>query len=206
MILHGNNLIIKVGGTAIAASKSCRISITADRQEITNATDGKWRRFKWGRQSWKVQTSHLVTTIARSASMVGTTVSLEVGLQGGLPFSLFVDDVSVQSGTYSGTPSAIVWDKTAKVFLGVVYASGTTKYYDDWTGGNPDAYIDPSPYDPFTDRNGVTYTWLEGDLTAEKLTGSADVLSWDCQGSVAHLASGEFEFGGNGPLTPATIS
>ena len=206
-MLLGNNLIIKVGGTAIAAAKSCRISITADRQEVANAGDGKWRRYKWGRQKWSVQTNHLVTSIANAAGMVGTTVSLEVGISGtGLPFSLIVDDVTVQTGTYSGTPGAIVWDKTQKIFLGVVYASGTTKYYDDWTGGNADAYITPSPYDLFTDGNGVTYTWLNDDLTAEKLTGSADVLSWDCQGSVAHLATGDFEFGGNGALTPASIS
>lgn len=205
MAILGNNLIIKVGGVAIAAAKSCRISIIADRNEVANPGDGKWRRYKWGRQRWSIQTNHLLTSIASSANMVGTTVSLEVGLRGtGLPFSLIVDNVPVESGAYEGTPTAVVWDKTQKMFLGVVSSPGSTKYYDEWTGS--EAYSDPSDYDMFTDTNGVTYTWINSDLTAEKLTGSADVLSWDCQGSVGHLATGDFEFGGNGALTPASIS
>lgn len=205
MIILGNNLIVKVGGTAIAAAKSCRLSISADRQEVASASDGKWRHYKWGRQTWKIQATHLVTTIARSANMVGTTVSVEVGLSGEwLPFSTIVDNVTTATGSYSGTPNAIVWDKTQKQFLGVVYAMGSTTYYEYWT--NSTQYTNPDDYALFTSSNGVTYTWLDGDLTAEKLTGSADVLSWDCQGSVGHLASGDFEFGGNGALTAASTA
>lgn len=203
MILHGKNLIIKVDGAPLAAAKSCRLSINAERYEVANPSDGKWRRFIWGRMSWSIQTNHLVTSVSRSAQMTGTTVSIEVGLNGsGIPFGGFVNGVTITTGTYSGTPGAIAWDKTNKQFLAVIYGSGTTSYYAAWT--NDEAYTDPSPYDLFT-FNGITYTWFNDDLSAEKLTGNADVLSWDCQGGVGNLATGAFELGGNGALTPAAL-
>lgn len=203
MILHGKNLRVIINGQAVAAAKSCRLSISAQRQEIANQSDGKWRRYKWGRQGWSVQTSHFVTTLAIPTQMVGTTVSLEFSLQGsGLPFTAFVDNVPITAGSCSGTPGAIAWDKTRKQFLAVIYGSGRTQYYQSWT--NDDAYAEPSNFDLFS-CNGVTYTWVNDELTAEKLTGYADVLQWECTGGVGHLSAGTFEFGGNGALTTASI-
>ena len=201
MILKGKALIIKADGEAIAACKTCKISITAERMEVSDTSNGKWKRYRIGRLSWAVSTSNLVTTISRSANMVGRTVQIEVGIapNTGNEFGGFVTNAPITSGTYIGTPQRIVWDKTRKQFLGLV---GSFAYYESWT--NDDAYTDPSPYELFTYLD-VSYTWLNDDLTAEKLTGNADVLRWDCQGGVGHLATGAFEFGGNGALTPASL-
>ena len=207
MILHGKNLIIKVDGTPIAAAKDCNISIQRDRHEVSSPAtgDGKWKHYIFKRGSWSVSTGHLVMSITRSAIMVGTTVSLEVLIAAnvGSPFNGFVSGVTIQSGSYSGTPQQIYWDKTLKKFVGYTTPSqGVSLYFETWT--NSGTYSAPSDYDVFT-YNNVAYTWLGNELAAEKLTGSADVLRWDCQGSVGHLATGAFEFGGNGALTPASL-
>lgn len=205
MILHGKNLIIKAGGVAIAAAKSCSVKVQAKTIETSSADDGEWDHSKPGRKSWSVSVGTLVTSIASNVKMVGTTVSLDVQLSGGMgkAFSGFVNNVSIYPQPLSGTPTAIYWDKTLKKFVGYINPSpGTTIYFDSWTGS--DAYTSPSSYDLFS-YNGVTYTWLSNELTAEKLTGNAHVKTWNGSGSVGNLLSGSFEFEGTGALTPASL-
>lgn len=60
MILHGRNLIIKVGGRVIAGAKSCDIEVDCDTIAVSSPTDGQWEHRIVGRKSWKVSTSHLV--------------------------------------------------------------------------------------------------------------------------------------------------
>ena len=136
--------------------------------------------------------------------MVGTTVTLDIQLNAtGKVFNGFVNNVTIQSGGYTGTPSQIFWDKTLKKFVGYINpAPGTSIYFDSWT--NSEAYTSPNAYDLFS-YNGVTYTWLSNNLTAEKLTGSAHVKSWSGSGAVRGLVTGSFEFEGTGALTPASI-
>ena len=211
MILHGRNLIIKVGGVSIAAAKSCDISVKAKEIPVSAPSGGQWEHSVIGRKSWTVSTNQLVTSIVRNIELVGTTVSITVQLAGdvGIPFAGFVDNVTVASGTYTGTLSivdGIYWDKTRKKFLlRVAPGSGLEQYFAAWNvPGNSAAYTSPSPYDLFS-CNGVTYTWLSNDLAAEKLTGNANVTTWRVTGTVGNLCQGSFQLYGNGALTPAAL-
>lgn len=80
MILHGRNLIIKAGGVAIAAARSCDITITTDEIETASPSDGQWKHVIAGRKSWSVNVSFLVPSgdFPTEAQMVGTTVTLNV--------------------------------------------------------------------------------------------------------------------------------
>ena len=205
MALKGKHLIIKMGGTAIAAAKSCDINIQAEEIETAIPSTGVWRTAKPGRKAWSVNCGTLVTSLSRSVQMVGTTVSLEVSLspESGKQFNGFVNNVTIQSGGYLGTPSQIFWDKTLKKFVGYINpTAGVNLYFDSWTGS--DYYTSPSAYNVFS-YNGIAYTWLANDLTAEKLTGNANVLQWAAQGTVGALMTGSFSFNGTGAITPATI-
>ena len=203
MILKGKNLIIKAGGVAIAAAKSCSVKIQAKTTETSSPTDGKWEHSIIRRKAWSVSTNHLVTSIAEAAAMVGTTVTLDIQLNAtGKAFNGFVNNVSIYPQPLSGTPTSIYWDKTRKKFVGAIVSSGATLYFESWA--NSEAYTSPNAYDLFS-YNGVTYTWLSSSLTAEKLTGSAHVKSWSGSGAVRGLVTGSFEFEGTGALTPASI-
>lgn len=203
MILHGRNLIIKTGGIAIAAAKSCTISIKRDRFEVSSPINGVYKSYMFGRRSWSIQVYQLVVSLAKMKDMVGTTVAIEVILdEEGLPFNGFVSNVTITTGTYTSRPSSIVWDKTLQQFLGVVSSSGTTLYYAAWA--NSSDYTSPTAYALYS-YNGVLYSWLGGELSSEKLTGNGDVLSWECAGAVGNLATGNFQIGGNGGLYTAPL-
>lgn len=203
MILHGEDIIIKAGGVAIAAAKSCDINITTDTEEIANSGSGKWKQFMIGRSSWQVVVSQLVTTLLSNIQMGGTQITLEMSVKGdvGLPFDGFVNGETTEQQSYAGTPDAIYWDKTAKKFLGKVGAINP-KYYLNWSDGA--AYISPSDYDCFS-YNNDTYVYLNSNLNADKLSGNAIVTTWKCTATRGNLAQGSFEFLGNGALTPASL-
>ena len=76
MILKGQNVILKMGGVAIAAAKSCSVDVDVDIIKVSSPTDGAWEHSIAGRKSWKASCSHLVTQISDSAAMVGQTVTL----------------------------------------------------------------------------------------------------------------------------------
>lgn len=206
MILHGRNLIIKAGGVAIAAAKSCDISVQCEEIDTASPSTGEWRTAITGRKSWTVATNQLVTSIVRPFSMVGTSVSLDVSIKGeaGLPFAGFVDNVEVSE---EGAYNSIVWDKTRKKFL-FKYTSHYTGevHYHLTTSGPYDmsGYTSPSDGDMFY-YQGKVYTYYNGNLHAEKLTGSANVVNWRVTGTVGNLAQGSFQFNGNGALTPASL-
>ena len=80
MVIHGNKIIVKVGGTAIAGAKSCEISIKGDQIETASPTTGEWRDFIAGRKEWSVTCGHLIpasgTPLKSNAAMVNTVVTL----------------------------------------------------------------------------------------------------------------------------------
>lgn len=69
-----------MNGQAIAAAKSCDISLSADTIETASPTNGDYRSFIAGRKKWEVGVSYLVTTsFANLALKFGDTVTLTVG-------------------------------------------------------------------------------------------------------------------------------
>ena len=205
MILHGRNLIIKANGVAIAAARSCDITSAVDDIETSSATDGQWKTSMLGRKSWKVNTNHLVPSMARAASMAGTTVALSVELKGdmgGLAFDGFCDNVTIQQSSVAGDVT-ILWDKTLNKFVARTgNAIQGYLYYQSWSGGTE--YMEPSDYDIFV-CDGVIYTWYGNTLAAEKMSGNAHCLTWKCTATIGNLMQGSFEFKGTGPLTPASL-
>lgn len=206
MILHGRNLIIKADGVAIAAARSCDITIATDEIETASPSDGQWKTSVLGRKSWKVNTSHLVTSMVKQAEMAGTTVSLSVQLRDdiGMPFNGFVDNVTIQPGSFNADLQYRYWDKTHKKFVGLVVAQ-PVKYYALWENSEP--YSNPKDYDMFhevTDELGA-FVWINGNLSSEKLTGNAHVMTWKGAAIIQNLMQGSFELKGTGPLTPASL-
>lgn len=56
-------MIISVGGSVLAASKSCSVDVEADTIKVSDPTDGQWEHSIAGRKSWKVTSNHLVPNI-----------------------------------------------------------------------------------------------------------------------------------------------
>ena len=205
MILQGRNLIVKAGGNAIAAAKSCSIKVSVSEISVANPSNYQWKKTRIDKMSWSVSTNQLLTSLVKSYEMVGTTVTVDVCLTGdmGLAFNGFVNNVDISQNPAFGIRS-VVWDKTQNKFLLKVVDRdfGTVYYYDSWTGG--DTYMSPSAYDLFS-YNGTTYVWLNNTLSAEKLSGQAHVVGWNITGTLGNLCQGSFEFHGNGPLSPASL-
>ena len=204
MILQGRNLIIRAGGVAIAAAKACSINVQAEQIPVSSPTSGEWEESINGRKKWSVSTNQLVTTIRTPATMVGTTISLSLCIegQGDLPFESFASNPTLQSGTLD-RPNGIVWDKTRKKFLALWMPTLSEFYfYEHWN--NDSAYTSPEDYQSFV-CDGAAYTWLNGDLYAEKLIGNANVETWQADAAVGSLAKGSFQVRGTGPLTPASL-
>ena len=85
MILHGRNLIIKVNGVAVAASKSCTVTVSSETLKVSSPQDGKWEHSIPARESWKVQANSLFiaaspsdTVIKSNISHVGSVIELSV--------------------------------------------------------------------------------------------------------------------------------
>ena len=208
MILHGRNLIIKVGGVAIAAAKSCDINVQCEETETASPSTGAWRTAITGRKSWSVTTNQLVTSLVRPLQIVGTSVSLSMEMEGkvGLQFGGFVDNVVLESGTINeGDVQSISWDKTRKKFVYEFFLVRPPVYsfYGNWL--NDTKYKNISNGQLFYDDNFKVYSYYNGDLHAEKMTGTANVVAWRPQGTVGNLAQGSFQFKGNGALTAASL-
>lgn len=89
MILHGRNLIIQIDGVAVAASKSCTVTINADTLKTSSPQDGQWEHSIPARKSWKVQANSLFieasasdTVIKSNISRVGSVIELSVTVDG----------------------------------------------------------------------------------------------------------------------------
>lgn len=108
MATNGNNIIIKLGGTAIAATKSNEITVDSEVIEIASPTSGAWRAFIAGRKEWSVNTSFLVTSASDIANRLYASNALTVGQT----YTLTIC-TNNQSGTVQLTGQAIL--KTYKV-------------------------------------------------------------------------------------------
>lgn len=76
--IKGRNLLVFLGGVAIAANKGCSISIEADVKEKASSTSANYKEYVVGRKDWSISTTHLVThgILLSSEELVGKKVSL----------------------------------------------------------------------------------------------------------------------------------
>lgn len=201
MFIKGKDVILKIGGTAIAAAKSCDVNIQADLIKVSSPTDGGWEHSIAGRKSWSASCSHLVTQIASSAAMVGQTVTLTFQPTSEVAFSGTVSNPTLTSGTapFSGN---MVFDTTRKEFLWVHFpAPGVTLYFEDFDG-KPALIRGAYYYDRTADK---CYQWSGTAMNeVQALTGSAIVKQWKGTFSQSNLAQGSYSFEGIGALSTPT--
>lgn len=60
-MIHGRNILIYSGGQAVAAARSCTISMSVDDTEVSNPANLKNRCYLTGRKSWNMTITKLVT-------------------------------------------------------------------------------------------------------------------------------------------------
>ena len=79
MAILGNNIIVYMGGTAIAGTKSDELKVDCETIKIANATNQDWEHIIAGRKSWSLNVSWLVlaNTDVRKALQVGSTVTIK---------------------------------------------------------------------------------------------------------------------------------
>lgn len=77
-MIHGRNLIIYLNGEAIAAAKSCTISMSSGDIEAASDTDGKAKTFLPTQKEWTVRCSTLVTSLTGHFANDGDTVRLSM--------------------------------------------------------------------------------------------------------------------------------
>ena len=199
MIIHGKDIIIKAGGEAIAAAKSCELDISAEVIKTASPTDGRWQHGIAGRKSWRASCSHLVTDILDPAQMVGVDVTLTINIANiGLPIRYFLLTSPTIEQQSAVSVDFVVWDNQAKRFLGCRGVLNT-KYYINWL--DKEIYTEAPIGSKFclTSTN-ETYTLTSGGLVGDKLSGTAIVKEWKLTASRGNLAQGSFRFEGIGPL------
>ena len=79
-MIHGRNLIIYLNGEAIAAAKSCTISMSSGDIEAASDTDGKAKTFLPTQKEWTVRCSTLVTSLTGHFANDGDTVRLSMAV------------------------------------------------------------------------------------------------------------------------------
>jgi len=79
MAILGNNIIVYMGGTAIAGTKSDELKVDCETIKIASATNQDWEHIIAGRKSWNLNVSWLVlaNTDVRKALQVGSTVTIK---------------------------------------------------------------------------------------------------------------------------------
>ena len=79
MAVNGHNIIVKKGGTAIAATKSNEITVDCEAIEIASPSIGDWRAFIAGRKEWSVTTNFLLLSEADVKNRLYENNQLTVG-------------------------------------------------------------------------------------------------------------------------------
>ena len=79
MAVLGNNIIVLMGGTAIAGTKSDELKVDCKTIEIASASDQGWVHYLAGRKSWSLNVGWLLlaNTDVRKALQVGTSVTIK---------------------------------------------------------------------------------------------------------------------------------
>jgi len=78
--IKGQDLLISLNGTVIAAAKSCDIEVDCDLPEVSSPNSSEYRSFRAGRKSWRVSVNHLIPTTGLAVlnvKNVGTSYTLK---------------------------------------------------------------------------------------------------------------------------------
>lgn len=75
----GNNLLLYLNGTAVALSRECSISISADEVDITTKTDAKVTALLPGRQKVTISASGLMSVASTAGMPTALTTLLKAG-------------------------------------------------------------------------------------------------------------------------------
>ena len=78
-MIYGRNIKIYMDGVAIAAAKSCEVSVNVDTHDVLTPADTEWQRLKAERYEWTVQVSTLVTEF-RTRFNLGQMVTLTMAV------------------------------------------------------------------------------------------------------------------------------
>ena len=201
MILQGNNLLLLVNGKAVAASKSCKISVDADKVETSSHTTGRWKTYKHTRNGWEVSCNAFVFGgDFANVFLVGTEVELTFNMR--MPGSEHhvsgVTDATVRDSDVLN-PTGIYFHNT----LGKFVAKKNTSYFMRWHySARPveSYFVCPSVGDVYL----IGYTRYAYNGQTMKpiidIQGSAIITKWETTASRGSLLMGNFAFLGNGPL------
>lgn len=164
MIL-GDNLILAINGTPLAASKSCSISKSQSFIEVSSPTSGRWQSFVPKQLGWEISSDCLIGTMDAyktldAAWKNGTALTVrfydreynenETGTayidkldltasKGSLAKMSVSLKGSGELSTYGGTDIALTFQ--AGTQQGYYYISNGTAYYDDHQQGDLTAEI-----------------------------------------------------------------
>lgn len=75
-IIHGRNLLIYADGVAVAAARSCRITMDFDTIEMAGVDSGQYKYYVTAMSAWSIQVDKLVSNVRSIFEEVGTMVSL----------------------------------------------------------------------------------------------------------------------------------
>ena len=78
-MIYGRDIKIYMDGVAIAAAKSCEISVNVGTHDVMTPADTEWQRLKAERYEWTVQVSTLVTEF-RTRFALGQMVTLTMAV------------------------------------------------------------------------------------------------------------------------------
>ena len=78
MNIHGNDIIIHLDGTAIAAARSCDITEEVDTIEKASESNPGFKHYRTGRKKWSASSSCLVTGVPSLLLKVGKVYGITV--------------------------------------------------------------------------------------------------------------------------------
>ena len=203
MIIHGNNLIVSVGGTAIAAAKSCELNVAADTIEVASPSIGDWRAFIVGRKNWNVSVGYLLTPlyVTYRPTLVGESVILTFTVrQPGdtYDFAGFIAPPHVQLRA-TGAVDSVWWHDGLRMFIGKV----GDDYYQYWPAKAETGYNTPNSNDTYHCTGDSKDYIFDGTRMVANATlrGAAIVTGVKMTGTRGNLATGSVTFKGSGALT-----
>ena len=165
-MIHGENLILAINGTPLAASKSCSLSKSSSFIEVASPTAGDWESFIPSKKGWSMSSDCLLATMEAyktldTAWKTGTALTIrfynteydenETG-------TAYIDSLSLDASKgslakmsvslkgsgelseYAGTAIALTFQ--AGTQQGYYYISNGKAYYDDHQQGDLMAEID----------------------------------------------------------------